>query len=645
MNQSQLDDLAKLLAASLSRGNILALASSALGRDAKQDAGDDIGNSSRLAVRMVSVLNREDRLGDAIATLRLEAVPNCDLAFGLTRILQGKNLNDTAALQQLRNKYQPFLNSAEFLQSFDRVSRTICAIGLGRPVNELVGSGFLVGPDLVMTNYHVLGRYLKIEGAGKILADAPGDQIFCYFDYLSTPAPDVPPANRRHASTVVEAADDWLVHARESLPYDGTARSPQEDTRQYDYVIIRLKKAIGNRPARKGGGPIRGWLDLPQAIDIHSTNIRVIVHQHPGAQPQHFDIGEYIQLDPSRTRVQYSVSTAHGSSGGAAVDAKGNLYALHNAEVESNGNQNLKLNQGVRIDKIAEDIAGASLSLVNAVATKRSASQFWSLSDDPRNPEPILGRMAFREAVMEVHQSGKPRVLVVTGPPGSGVRFSSRLLRRILGAHVPAVEFLPRDLQSLLPGEFLRALIEEIGIPGTPTMPKPNPNETIQKWLRIDLPQWLYKVFEEDKRPERQPYPIWVIINAAVAPGERLLWAENLKDFVATLAGAHDEGQVAIDLPQLRWLYLAANLETLPLSGIEYRSDDLATDEEYDEDFADCLESAWLAIIEKQAPEQDKRKIMSLARQIRKNSGTQPVRSFLALNLREMLLDELENQP
>jgi hypothetical protein len=123
------------------------------------------------------------------------------------------------------------------------------------------------------------------------------------------------------------------------------------------------------------------------------------------------------------------------------------------------------------------------------------------------------------------------------------------------------------------------------------------------------------------------------------------LWAENLKDFVATLAGAHDPGQVAIDLPQLRWLYLAANLETLPLSGIEHRKDDLAADEEYDEDFADCLESAWLAIIEKQAPEQDKRKIMSFARLIRENAGTEPIRRFLALNLRKILLNELRNQP
>jgi len=643
MNQNQLDDLARLLA-SVSRGNLLALVSTVLGRDVKQDAGNDIGDLSQLAVRMVSALSEADRIGDAISTLRREALPNSDLAFGLSRILQGKNLDDTAALQQFRNKHQPFLHSSKFQESFDRVSRTICAIGLGKPVNELVGSGFLIGPDLVMTNYHVLERYLKVDEAGKIRANAPGDQIFCYFDYLSTPVPEVPPGKSRHASTVVQGAEDWLVHARESLPYDGTARSPKEVNRRYDYVIIRLKKAIGNRPARKGGGPARGWLDLTREIDVFTTHIRVIVHQHPGAQPQHFDIGDYEQLDPSLTRVRYSVSTADGSSGGAAVDSDGHLFALHNAKVESNGNEDKKLNQGVRIDKIAKDIEDESVSIAPGVPPESASSEFWSLNDDPMNPDPILGRTAFCEAVADIHHSGKPKVLIVTGPAGSGVKFSARLLRRTLGSQVSAVEFLPRDLQSLSPDQFLRALIDEVGVRGTTPMPAQNPNETIQKWLRVDLPQWLSKVLEEDKRPERRPYPLWVIINAAVAPGERILWAQNLKDFVATLAGAHDPGQVAIDLPQLRWLYLGANLETLPLSGVEYLSDDLAAGQDYDSDFADCFQSAWHAIIDKEAPEHDRKVLKVFASVFIGQAGTVPVRKVLANAIRSMLLEALEKE-
>src|ERR1700741_636725 len=120
MNQTQLDNLAKLLASSLGRGNLLALASRVLGRDVQQDAGNDIGEVSKLSVRMVSVLNEAGRLGDAISTLRKEALANSDLAFGLTQVLQGRDLDDSAALQQFRNKHQPFLRSLSFQEAFER---------------------------------------------------------------------------------------------------------------------------------------------------------------------------------------------------------------------------------------------------------------------------------------------------------------------------------------------------------------------------------------------------------------------------------------------------------------------------------------------------------------------------------------------
>lgn len=644
MNQTQLDDLASLLASSLNRGNLIWLASTVLGRDVREEAGNEIGNLTAVAGRMVGALNEADRVGDAISLLRREAHPNSDLALGLTRILAGHSLHEAEALQQFRNKYQPFLCSSTFQESFGRVSRTVCAIGLGKPFNEIKGSGFLIAPDLVMTNFHVLEAYLKVdETTGKIQANAPGNQIFCYFDYLSTPAPAVPPSKGRHTSTSVEAAEDWLIHGRQSLPDDGTVNSPKEVNRKYDYVIIRLKKAIGSRPARKGGGAVRGWLALPTNIDVLTTNIRVIVHQHPGAAPQHFDIGDYVRLDPSSTRVWYSVSTARGASGGAAVDSEGHLFALHNAEVLGTAD-GMKLNQGIRIDKIAADIAGAAVSLGTVATQQSTSSQFWSLNDDASNPEPIVGRSVFREQVAEIHESGRPRVLAVTGPAGSGVKFSARLLRRTLGAQVPVVEFSARELQSLSPQLFLRALIDEAGIRGNTPMPPQNPNETIQKWLRLDLPQWLFKLLDEDKRPERRPYPVWIIINAVVAPGERLLWAENLKDFVATLSGAHDPGQIVIDLPQLRWLYLAKNPETLPLIGVEHRRDDLASEQTYESDFADCFQSAWYATVDKEAPEHDPRVLMVFARAFMTQAGTAPMRKVLANAIRSMILDALESQ-
>lgn len=132
----------------------------------------------------------------------------------------------------------------------------------------------------------------------------------------------------------MNAAKDWLVYARKFRIDDGTARA-QLPVNKLDYAVIRLAKSIGDRPSRMSGGPIRGWLTLPAEPCDYLEPRRVVVFQHPGGAAQQMDVGQFVQLDPSATRAWYRVSTAKGSSGGAAVSANGELFALHNAEVES----------------------------------------------------------------------------------------------------------------------------------------------------------------------------------------------------------------------------------------------------------------------------------------------------------------------
>jgi hypothetical protein len=323
LSNSQLGDLATLLAASLGRGNINWLAASFLGRDVLAEAGNELNDTPALARRMIAALHQAGHISDAVSLLRREGHPNSYLIWGLGHILSGGSLQDKPALQKFVNEYQPFLNSAEFQKSFNRVSRTVCAIGLGEPYYEIRGTGFLIAPDLVMTNYHVLPEFMQKQPDGTFKANAPGDHIFCFFDYLSTPAPAILNKGAQYAST-------WVTGAR----------------------------------------------------------------------------------------VWYSVSTAHGSSGGAAVDSEGHLFALHNAAVADSLNQGQKMNQGVRIDNIAKDIATAHVALSASVAAGSELVPFWSLNDDPNSPEPIIGRSVFRRVTLEVHESGKPRVLAVTGPPG-----------------------------------------------------------------------------------------------------------------------------------------------------------------------------------------------------------------------------------
>lgn len=630
---TQLQDLATLLSKTLARGNVMWLATSILGRNAIREAANDIGDSDSLAQAVIKALHEANRLSEAITLLRREAHANSSLIWGIGRILQGSRIGDDEALQRFTNDYEPFLNRALFESTLSRVGQTVCAIALGTPHNRMFGSGFLIAPDLVMTNFHILDHFIRVKEDGTYEASAKGSEIYCFFDYLAEPGPRIPPGGARHTSVTVQAADNWLVCARRPLPFDGTSKCPNTVTDEYDYVIVRLARAIGNFPARPGGGRVRGWLALPATLEVFAPR-RVIVFQHPGGVAQQFDIGESSGLDPTSTRIRYSVSAAKGSSGGAAVDSDGGLVALHVSEVEGNGVAGRRLNQGVRIDKIAEDIARQNINVTTQSNTP-GYQHYWSLNDDPDSPQPILGRTTFREFVLDIHRSGTSRILAVVGPPGSGVQFSIRLLRRTLGTSERVAVFSSKDLQSLTPENFVRALLDELGIPtpaGLP-VPKPRATENISRWLQLDLPEWLSKALQGWNRS-----PMWVVINTVVGAGERLLWAEDLKELVASLAGARDPGQPYFDLPQFRWLFLGQRLASLPLTGLPHFLEDLSTQIDYQAEYAECMNMAWSSTTETgQAPIDESFLRVLASEVIAREPDSVAVRKILATNVSSML--------
>jgi len=597
MTEEQREDFALLLAKYLGRGNIEWLANSALGPEAVQQAGNDVTDVKAFAVKIVQALHEAGRIPHTMALLLKESHRNGMLALGVNYIRSGQRLNTDAALQAFVNEYEPFLGSAEIMDLLPRITRTVCAVALGDPIYEIRGSGFLIGPDVVMTNFHVVEPFLKVDLPTKTVQQhGPGKEILFYFDYLSAPAPN-PRTGASHTAVAVTAAEKWLLQAREKLAGDGSTISPRVVNKEYDYAVIKLQRPVGTQSARSGGGEIRGWLTPEDVIDVLVAQKRILVFQHPQMSPQQFDVGDFVQLDPSSTRVWYSVSTAHGSSGGAAVGTDGRLFALHNAEVKAAvpAAGGKRVNQGVRIDLIAKDLAAV---VPKVPMPEENSILFWSLNDDFKNPRPIIGRAAFRNMVTQMGEQNSERILVVTGPPASGLQFSIKLLRRTLGMHVPVVVFKASDLQKLGPQDFLRVLVDELGLLGLSgtEMPELPSTENVPRWLRLDLPKWLRECLIKDQERSPTKYPAWVVINTVVPADQRLLWADNLKDFVAALAGAHDAGQAYVDLPQLRWLFLALTPDSLPVSGLKQLEEDLGKNNSYNADFAECFLRAYRSV-------------------------------------------------
>lgn len=651
-NQDQARDFTKLLTREMNCANIGWLAITVLGDDAVRNAGNALPENEAFARHVVDEMNARGKMDEAVMVLRQETHRNSRLAFGINCILQDLRLDEDETLQSFTNLYEPFLSSDVFATNLSRLMRTVCAVALGAPRNEIRGTGFLVGPDLVMTNFHVIEPFLLVDlKQNTIRQNGPGNQIYFFFDYLSAPPPDVPPQQRYHPTLCVSAGENWLLHARRRLPGDGTLKAPATVTDEYDYVVARLARPVGRLPTRRGGGNVRGWLKLPEEIEtIDAQDRRIIVYQHPAGAAQQFDIGAYKKMDRTGTRVLYSVNAAKGSSGGAAVDTEGKLFALHNAEVqmaaanEPGTPPGERLNQGVRIDRIARDLAANCPDWRDEPSPEEVDPAFWSLNDNPLDPRPIIGRAVLRENVMRMVGPDGERAMVISGPAGSGLNFSVKLLRRVLGAQIPLVYFDPTALQTLSPRDFIRNLAKELALPGrleepAPPVPEQPDTESVYRWLRTDLPNWLRDRLHDDQVQNQARYPAWVVLNTFVVGGA-LRWSDGLDDLVAALCGVGDQGQDTVDIAHLRWVFITSNSASVPLRRIRICEEDLSINQNYEQDFGECFSLAWRSV--QKADKFGQELCGVVFKLINNHRGNKPMLKALADSIRDAVLDTIK---
>jgi V8-like Glu-specific endopeptidase len=168
------------------------------------------------------------------------------------------------------------------------------------------GTGFLIGPDLVMTNQHVLKTAGSLEEAvarfGHV-ADAttialPGRTVAFRADFYHSS-----PADRF----------DYVLAKLQSAPLGSIAEKPGAGTTMLDMVR---------------SGKHRGYLRLaPRMIKAQD---RVNIIQHPHTNPMKVVMTQnYVVEDMSDTRVRYVADTMDGSSGSPVFNQTWEVVALH----------------------------------------------------------------------------------------------------------------------------------------------------------------------------------------------------------------------------------------------------------------------------------------------------------------------------
>jgi Trypsin-like peptidase domain/Effector-associated domain 1 len=200
-----------------------------------------------------------------------------------------------------------------------RIEGQVCRVELN---GQGIGTGFLVGPDALLTNYHVLKPV--IEGT------TPPTAVKFRFDFrlLRT-------GLRSEGTLATLHGTDWLIDVSKptagEIANNPAAALPSDD--ELDYALVRLDSHIGDSALRPGvaGSSARGWIQVPGTAPALGVGTPILIVQHPKGNPVALaiDTSGVQSLNANGTRVRYNTNTESGSSGSPCFDLNWTLVALH----------------------------------------------------------------------------------------------------------------------------------------------------------------------------------------------------------------------------------------------------------------------------------------------------------------------------
>lgn len=255
-----------------------------------------------LSLRIFNLVVRCEAQGwldEFLAGAREENPGNAELELAIWDVGQDIGIEprqpDEGELQRVVVDNSKFQNPDSWLVDMAAKLKTVCRVETSQGI--AAGTGFLVGPSLVMTNSHVASSFLN-----------PASVIF-RFDYRIQPGgkPLKPGVEYKLA------AKDWMV-----------AESPAG---KLDFALMKLQGAPGDEsPGRGMKASPRGWLK-PAAWNFQKGEPMVIV-QHPKGRQMEMAFGSVLDTG-GKEWVDHSVSTQEGSSGSPCFNSSLELVALH----------------------------------------------------------------------------------------------------------------------------------------------------------------------------------------------------------------------------------------------------------------------------------------------------------------------------
>jgi len=227
-----------------------------------------------------------------------------------------------------------FEDAAVWISTLAKLRRAVCRVE-PQPATESIGgygTGYLVAPDVVMTNFHVAEKFWDDR--------TKAGRVVLRFDYEKSAA-----GVSVWGGTAFKLATAWRgpggpSEAQEARPWQVLSSSRSD----LDFALLRLDRPAGDDTVDGGR---RDFLKLT-ARSLNPTD-PILILQHPNAAPLKLSFGAVEMLDPPNG-VLYRVNTDGGSSGAPCLAQDLKVIAIHHFGATAN-------NRGVTHEAILAHLA------------------------------------------------------------------------------------------------------------------------------------------------------------------------------------------------------------------------------------------------------------------------------------------------
>jgi hypothetical protein len=206
------------------------------------------------------------------------------------------------------------LRPIAFLAQGLNVARSVAYISVRAGMRRWSGTGFLIAPDILLTNNHVV------------------------------PAADLLP----NTLLRFNYEEDFKGKSQQPYEYQANLHGFFHTHKDLDYALFQVEGSPGHR---------WGWLPFsPQAV---RKGDRVNIIQHPNAQPKQVSMQNNFVEYVGNNVVQYVTSTLDGSSGSPVFNDNWEIVALHHAGGtlrEPDTQHSYFRNEGILIASILADL-------------------------------------------------------------------------------------------------------------------------------------------------------------------------------------------------------------------------------------------------------------------------------------------------